>query len=1034
MLKKLFRIGLVLFAIFVVAVVGLVIAVRVMYPPAKVRALVEAQVSKALKRDVQLKGASLTVFPVFGVQVEGLRISNTSRSSTIEAPTTMWKFLASQNLKKPFVQVVLNGKALEDVVTEDRPLKKGDVLKIERTGFRNKEALFSLGKLSIAVKVMPLLSRKVEIKKIVLDRLQVLVEVDPRGSFNFDDLSAPADPNKKPEKPKKKADAPKKAEAPSQPISLRLDAFEIKDSTIVYHNRKTQQEVILEDINQTLSASFDTTMTNVVSKGLFEIKRIALRGRGLPVRKSGLYFSMKHDVKVAMKAGNLDIKQFTVGFQKTYITIAGSVNGYDKKVRHLNLSIKTNKIQLQDLFKEVPPAMFPQARKMSVKGGAQLAVTIKGKIDAKNPSALPSVNGLFQIMDGRFKYADLPKAINQLNADIRFTEDSLDMKKFAFNLGTNPVSLMAKVNHFKKPVVDVALKADVDLGSLKDAVKLPKGVSVQGKIKADVTAKGKVEPKNPEAIDVKGQVAFVQIVATTPAVKKPVQVNGTFKFSNQEISLEELTSKIGKSSFTMDMKIRDYLSLALPKKVREKTTAVTYSMNAPLLDLNEMLGQSKGTSKPGPAPKKAKASASSSSSSSTGDEPINIPKLPNVTFDGKIRVAKLIYKTLPIEDGKIDLSYRQGKVKFVLKAGLFEGRIIEDLDLDISNPKRIRMNNRFDCVKVEANDFISNFNDIPNNDGGLFSRLKSMDNKVYGKMDLVSKLKSHGITSNQLKNNLSGSIIAKLYKGHIKNASILEDMTTSVPKLVRKFLPKLSDIKTRKVIQTKMTVKDGKVHVTDLSIPTRQFSLAGYGTISLGGGVNMKMDIALSKAISRKILYQQKRLQRAAGGFAKKIAGGALAGYADKLTGKLQLIPSNKKGQIVPIVGALGLASKLAYKFMGFQGGPTADSGSGGPAGDIGKQAKKMVTEQIDKAKKMAMQKAEEAKKMAMKKAEEAKKMAMKKADELKKQAMKNADAARKKAEQQARDATKRAQQQAAKKKKEVEDQAKKALQDKLKW
>ncbi|MCK6512067.1 AsmA family protein [Myxococcota bacterium] len=1033
MFKKLLRIGLILFVIFVLAVIGLVIAVRVMFPPERIRALAEEQVSKALRREVQIKGAGLTVYPIFGIRLEGLQISNTSRVTKVSESTTLWKLLESQGLKKDRVSVVQNGKAIEDLQSEDISLKKGDVLRIERSGFRNKEALFGLEKLVIAVKVIPLLSRKVEIQKISLERLQVLVEVDTRGSFNFDDLlvspsKEDEEKRKEEEKKKPKAEATKKEDAPSQPISLRLDAFEIKDSTIVYYNRKTQQEVILEGINQTLSASFDTTMTNVLSKGLFEIKRIALRGRGLPVRKSGLYFSMKHDVNVALKAGNLRINQFTVGFQKTALTTTGVVNGFNKKVPHVDIAIKTNKIRLQDLFKEVPPAMFPQARKMSVKGEAQLGVAIKGKLDAKKPSQLPTIKGSFQLTGGRFQYADLPKAIEQLNMDIHFTEDSLNVKKLAFLLGTNPVSLLAKINHFKQPVVDVAIKADVDLGSLKSAVKLPEGVSVGGSIKADVTAKGKIDPKNPEAIDVKGQVVFAQVVAATPAVKKPVQVNGTFKFSNQEISLEELTSTIGRSSFTMDMKIRDYLSLALPKKVREKTTRVTYSMNAPLLDLNEMLGQSKGTSEPGPPAKKAKASTASASSSSTGDEPISIPKLPNVTFDGKIRVTKLLYKTLPIENGMIDLSYKQGKVKFVLKAGLFSGRMVEDMDLDISNPKQIRMTNRFDCVKVEANDFISNFNDIPQNDGGFFSRLKSMDNKVYGKLDLTTRLSSRGITSNQLKKNLSGTIVAKLYKGKIKNASILEEMTTTIPPIVRKFLPKLSDLTMNKVTEMKMEVKDGKIHVTDLGIPTRQFTLAGYGTISLDSNVSMKMDIVLNRALSQKILQQQKRLQKAAGGFAKKLAGGAFAGHVDKLTGKLQLIPSDKKGQIAPIVGAFGLASKMAYKFVGFKGGTTSSGDSGGSE-DLGKQAKKMVSEQIDKAKKQAMKALDDAKKKAMQAAEDAKRQALQRADAAKKQAMKAADDARRRGEQAARDAARRAQQQVEKKKKELEEQAKKAIQ-----
>lgn len=1033
-MKKVLKVLMIIAGIMLVLLIGAVITVKVMFPPAKVRAIVEKEASKVAKRNIQVTGASLSIFPTIGLEIKGIRVSNTRRDNVIQKPTQLWAFLASQGLKKRRVLVTLNGKAIDDPAAADIELKQGDKIRVSRKGFDDKAPMFALGRLFVAVKAMPLLQRKIIIQNVSIEKLKILVEVDGRGSYNFDDLAG-SDKKEKPKqakpKPKAKPKARQDGDEAAEPISLQLESFQIKDSSIIYRNKKSQQEIVLDDINQTLSASLDSNVKDVLTKGLLEIKKVSVRGRGIPVRQSGAYFMMKHDIKVDLKAGKLRINQFTVGFKSSYITVKGAVDQYNKPVRFVDLSVSTNKLRLHDLFREVPPAMFPQARKMKVKGTAQLSVNIKGKVGGKHKT--PGISGFFKMANAYIKYADLPKAINDLNADMSFTMDSLHVKKFGMKLGTNPISLVAKVNNFKKPNVDVKLNANVDLGTLKDVVKLSKGTSAKGVIKANITAKGVIDPKNPASTQVNGDIKLLDVVATTSSLKKPVKLNGTFAFSNQEVKLDKLVGNIGHSSFTMNMSIKDYLGLALPKKVRPKTTLINMTMNAPLLDLNEMLGyssKSSGSSKSSKSSSGSKSSSSSSSSSSD-DEPISVPKLPDVVVNGTITVGKLQYKNLPITKSKITLTYKNKHLAFALAAGLFEGRINEVFTVNMANPKRLVVTNKLHAKKVEANDFISNFNDLPKANDGLFGRLKSMDNTVYGKMDFLSDVKTSGITRRQLKNNLDGDVTTKLYRGHIKNATILTEMLKTVPKLVRKFLPQIKDIKTRKTMSMALKIKKGKLHLSDLSIPTRQFSLAGYGTISLDSSMNIKLDMALSRRLSRKILRLQRRLQRKAGGLLRKVAGAQIAGQLGKLTGGV-LIPSDKKGRVVPILGALGLASKLSYKFLGFKGknGTTA-GGDGG--GDIGKTAKKMLKKQLDNAKKKLKAAAAAAKRRALQAAAAAKKKALKAAVDAKKKALKAVNKTKKKVTKQVNKAVNKTKKDLEKKKKDAAKKAKDALKNQLK-
>ena len=591
--------------------------------------------------------------------------------------------------------------------------------------------------------------------------------------------------------------------------------------------------------------------------------------------------------------------------------------------------------------------------------------------------------------------------------------------------------------------MDVALKAKIDLASLKDAIKMPKGTSATGIVKANITAKGKVEPKNPEKMDVKGTLDLLNIVAVTPSVKKPVQLNGSFVFGNTEVSLGKLDGKIGRSSFSMNMKIRDYLTMVLPKKAKAnaKPTTVIYNMTSPLLDLNEMLGYSaKGSSSKSGGSKTA--AKSSSSSKSTGNEPISVPKLPNVVFTGKIRVKKMLYKSLPIQNGAIDLTFKNKKVHFVLNAALFEGRFREDITVNLANPKRLHITNIMWAKKVEANDFISNFNDLPQSGDGFLQQLKSMDNVVYGRMDLNSRVTTFGITNNQFKKNLSGKIEVKLYKGRIKNATILTNMTKTLPKLVQKFIPKLNNIASRKTMRINMIVKNGKIHISRLSIPASKFTLGGIGTIGFDGGMDFKLDMTLSRRLSRRILYQQKRLLRGAKGLLGRIGGGKLGKMLTGKVGKMLggvIIPKDKKGRVVPIMGALGFMKKLNYKFIGFKGQKSSTDDSKGGGGNPIKNAKKMLKNKLNAAKKAALKAAADAKRKAQRLAKKtaadakrrlnaAKAQATKRARQAAAKAKARANAAAKKAQRAAANAAKRARQQAAKKKKALQKKAKNAI------
>ncbi len=989
-MKKFAKILAIMFAFFVVVMVGLTIFVKVVFPAERIKAMLAPVVSELTGRDVEIKDASVSVFPVIGFSIDSIKIKNTERTIVVKSDTTLSSYLTKFRLEPAYSIVKVNDSLITGFVDTDYKLKKGEKVAISRKGFSQDEALFAMKNITVNVKFMPLLKKKVEISKVLFDGISVLVEADKRGSFNFEDMIPPADTTKEEE-----IDTTS-TPLDSLPIDLSLESFEIRDARIIYRNLKDEQEIVLGDIDQHVDVIMDKTMDSVLTKGLLEVKNVSVSGKGLPIEKSDMKLIFSHDLYLQLKSGNLTINEMKAGFQKNVITVKGSVNNFLTESIGLDVALQTNVIKLEELFAEIPPALSPEIRKIKTSGTMQLGVAVKGELDTNNPQKLPKINGSFVMNNILVKYTDLPKSINNLNADIKFTENSLNMSKFGFNLGENPISVKALVQNFLAPKIDVAVKANLDLAIVKDVVPLPEGVSVSGKINSDLTAKGEVDPKDPTKIAVNGGVDFLNIVATTPEVKKPVELDGAFLFSNEKLNLKDFKTVIGTSSVTTNMNISNYLGLILPKKANG-STVITFSMISPNFNVNEILGLDIEKLKKENSSKTTTPTSTPTEDGTTGDEPIIIPELPNVVFDGKIKFNKIDILTLPISNASMDLSYKNRKVDLDMGSTLFAGRITEKMNADFTS-KTIKVTNIFTSNNMEGNDFISAFNDILTDDGSIMSLIKSLDNTIYGKMNLNTKLSSAGYSVNQFKRNLAGNIDLKLYDGLIKSENIMGNIATGFPKEVVGLIPSLKNLEAKK-FEAKFGIKDEKILINQLETETKNGDFSMTGSSTFTGVLDLDTDVRFNKSVSDKMLNSQTLAkEKVADAANKAIKNDLLNKVVSQGINNAEIIPSDKEGRVTAVLNISGPTDNLKYSFKGFKGDATVVNKSSieddlkSKAKAEADKLKAQAQAKIDAEKQKLEAKRKEAEDEAKRKIEEAKAKAKAEADKKKAEAKKKAE------------------------------------------
>ena len=310
--KKVF--GIVV-AATVVLVVGSVATLWILYPPEKIKAMIIPQVEKALSRKVSVDKVGISIFPVLGVSLSGVEISNSNRDGFSS---------------DPFVKL-------------DRFL--------------------------IQIGITSIFKGYPEISKIVLKRPQILVEVDIAGGANYDDMAIMTKDTTEKEK--------KSSALPVLPVPISLKSFIIEQGSFIYRDKKSKQEFNIGSIDQKISFDIDKGLKDIKTSGNLILSQISVKTKDIKKPLSNISVTLSHAVNADLVNGNATISQLRLSFQKVFLNLTGTVTDLNTEP-NLDLVLNSDPIQIKDLMEEIPAELVPDLEKMAASGLADLNLNIKG--------------------------------------------------------------------------------------------------------------------------------------------------------------------------------------------------------------------------------------------------------------------------------------------------------------------------------------------------------------------------------------------------------------------------------------------------------------------------------------------------------------------------------------------------------------------------------------------------------------------------------------------------------------------------------
>ncbi|KAA3595919.1 MAG: DUF3971 domain-containing protein [Calditrichaeota bacterium] len=937
---------------------GILVTLKIMFPPEKIKALIVPEVETALNgRKVQVGDVSLSVFPTLGIELTNFEISELPefgktpfvKLKEIEIAVKLLPLFSSSLeidkilLVEPEINVFVNSNGIENFAD----LTSADTTATEETTTESPVALSLAGMKILDGKISYTNEQtKQQIflsginQHIEFDLDKKLENINASGFFEIQEIIF-ADESVSKEKIK---GLYFKLTHESH-INLPVGAFSLKEATLQLNQVKLKtsgsvknfnDEVMNVDLsvesNQIDIGKLLTLIPSDAVEGIEDLKssglvQLKVQAKGelgnekspsisglLKVSDAFVQYPIvpkpieKINVDIVFTDKELTVTKFSSKMGSNSLDLTANVKNFEKPFVKAEIQTNFNLAEAKDFY--------PLEKGLEISGLLEANVKVEGLVDEMSVQNPPKLSGKIQLAKGSVKYPEVPKPISNLNIDAIFTEKELDLRNLSANLGQNPISLKAKLKDLQNPYLDADLKATMNLAEVKDFVPLEDGMTLDGKVSVSLNAKGKA--KTPEAMAVDGEISLekINVGLSKETLLKPVsEVNGKVKVTNKLISASKVSLKIGKSDIALqNLRVTDFLALVLGEE-KAKTPNVNFEVVSTLLDVDEFLPVTETTEKAEP-----------------------MAPLPDLNLNGKVNFQKVRFDKINYENVSANFSLKDQVVDLNnLRLDLFKGKISGDVNWNAKNAKKSKFDAKLSVKNVAAEEYFKSDNFLATAGTG---KSRNLHENVSGKLSLDGSYR--GVLDDTLgliPTSLNGKGSLKLDNAIVKNFKGLQKLS-KVPGLDALNF----DAYEVSHADHSYTIENGKILLKNIDYKGRTSDFTGNGWVSLDDKIDLRMSMLVSKANSDKIN-------------SAKLLGGVGGKYADEVI-------KDKNGRVV-----------LDFKITGNASDPSVDvdlEPKKQKAKEIAKrETEKKIKEEADKLKKeaeKAKKKAEEEAKKKIKK------------------------------------------------------------------
>jgi hypothetical protein len=466
--------------------------------------------------------------------------------------------------------------------------------------------------------------------------------------------------------------------------------------------------------------------------------------------------------------------------------------------------------------------MFPLDG-LTLKGNYTVDMDAKGIYDSLKKT-IPAIDATMALSNGYVKSAEFPIPLEDLkthatikNTSGKMEETFITVKDFSMLMDGEKFNADLFIQNLADITWDLKAKGGVDLEKITKVFPI-EGMTLAGKVKADLETKGKLSDLEAEKYDrlpTSGSASlrdFKYIDKELPYTVTLSQAN--MVFDPKKIEMQNVKGTIGKSDFDVSGSVLNYMGYLFGTQTIKGV--VNFSSN--LLDLNEFMTDTEETT-------------------TTDTAALSVFPIPtNIDFTLKSKVNRVNVMDLSLTNASGDVIVRDGVanlsgLRFNMLGGTF-GVNGSYNTKDIKHPKydlALKIENVSMREASNASSLITTYAPI----AGLVNGNFSTDFKING--ELLQDMSPNLATVN-------GSGLIKIAQAALKDSKLISGITS---------LTKLENTNevTLKDVLMSASLKDGKLSVQPFDVKFGDYKTTVAGNTSLDGKMDytLKMDVPAGK-------------------------------------------------------------------------------------------------------------------------------------------------------------------------------------------
>ncbi len=381
-------------------------------------------------------------------------------------------------------------------------------------------------------------------------------------------------------------------ESTESSLSLAIKEYELENIAFSYFDENSQIKLLVDSIYHVGKGNFAKDILDLDTESTAKVS----------LDMENVNYLNKVNIKLDAILG-IDLKNSKYSFKENtgYINqLPLEFNGFIQLVEEnqlYDITFNTPTSSFKNLLALLPKQYSGNLNSIKTEGNFDLKGVVKGTL---SKTTIPTLDISFISKNAMFKYADLPKAVENINIDANivnktgFIKDTyVAINNAAFKIDKDIFNASGNIaNLTENATVNLKAKGTINLDNISKVYPVALENELEGVLKADVTTNfdmNSIDKGNYQNIKNKGNITVSNFKYKGEDVANPFYIDKTsVTFNTNTIKLEEFNAKTGASDLAIQGNLENFYGFLF----KDQKLKGNFNLNSNTFKVDDFLAKS----------------------------------------------------------------------------------------------------------------------------------------------------------------------------------------------------------------------------------------------------------------------------------------------------------------------------------------------------------------------------------------------------------------------------------------------------------